>query len=185
MMFLNAWWGTRGSVLWNYIGEESKRIDIFCFMETGEKFTNKCDEILPEYTSVSTVKDVFEEIEHSISVYVKSGIKILKSETILDDDIYTGASLFTEIEKDGRKLNIASVHGVANPGDKLDNPKRLEQSKIIVDYMAKIEGLKIIGGDFNLEKDTESVKMFEKNGYRNLIEEYKIKTTRNHFCWDV
>jgi endonuclease/exonuclease/phosphatase family metal-dependent hydrolase len=51
--------------------------------------------------------------------------------------------------------------------------------------MAKTDGEKIIGGDFNLNKNTESVKMFEKNGYRNLIEEFGIEVTRNHLIWDL
>jgi endonuclease/exonuclease/phosphatase family metal-dependent hydrolase len=134
---------------------------------------------------VSTNKKVINEIDHSISIYVKRENVILESDVILEKDKYVGSALFTKIKSPNKILNIASVHGVAQPGDKLDNPKRLQQSQKIIEYMAKIDGVKIIGGDFNLDKNTESVKMFEKNGYRNLIEEYKIETTRNHLCWDV
>jgi endonuclease/exonuclease/phosphatase family metal-dependent hydrolase len=50
--------------------------------------------------------------------------------------------------------------------------------------MARKPGLKIIGGDLNLMPDTESVRMFAANGYRDLIAEFKIPTTRNRLVWD-
>lgn len=184
-MFLNVWWGTTGDVLWKYLQKESDNVDIFCFMETGDKFVIKCNEVLPNFISVSTSKKVINEVDHSISVYIKKDGEILLSKVIIGNDEYTGAALYTKIKMDNKTINIASVHGVAMPGEKLDNPKRLQQSRDIVENMAKAEGVKIIGGDFNLDKNTESVKMFEENGYRNLIEEFKIKTTRNHLCWDV
>ena len=33
--------------------------------------------------------------------------------------------------------------------------------------------------------DTESVRMFEEAGYRNLIRDFDIKTTRNQISWDM
>lgn len=185
MMFLNTCWGRTGNAFWNYLEEESKGVEVFCFMETGDKFDTKCKEILTDYACVSTNKKVINEVDHSISVYVKKEIEILESESILKEDEYVGAALFTKIKSANKIINIASVHGVAIPGNKLDNPKRIEQSEKIIEYMAKVDGGKIIGGDFNLDKNTESVKMFEKSGYRNLIEEFKIDMTRNHLIWDV
>ena len=44
-------------------------------------------------------------------------------------------------------------------------------------------GLKIIGGDFNLNPDTKSVKIFEEVGYKNLIMDFGIKNTRNEISW--
>ena len=44
-------------------------------------------------------------------------------------------------------------------------------------------GPKIIGGDFNLNPDTESIKMFEEAGYKNLIKDFKIENTRNEISW--
>ncbi|KKQ62683.1 MAG: Endonuclease/exonuclease/phosphatase, partial [Candidatus Shapirobacteria bacterium GW2011_GWF1_38_23] len=184
-IFLNAWYGNTGEVLWKYLKEEAKTTDIFCFMEADRKFREKCAEILLDYISMSTEKAIANEDGCFQSTYMKKEYKVLKSEPILGLDPFIGLGLFTKIEADNRTLNIASIHGVAQPGDKLDNPKRLEQSKMVIDYMTKIEGSKIIGGDFNLDKNTESIKMFERNGYRNLIEEYKIDMTRNHLSWDL
>lgn len=33
--------------------------------------------------------------------------------------------------------------------------------------------------------EAESIQAFAKAGYRDLIHEYKIPTTRNHFSWDL
>ncbi len=75
-------------------------------------------------------------------------------------------------------LTIVNVHGNSQPADKLDSPKRLEQSQKIIDFLAERTGEKIVMGDFNLLPDTESVRVFERSGYRNLVAEYKISTTR-------
>jgi hypothetical protein len=154
-------------------------------MEADEKFQKRCSIILKNYSLVSANKAVSEEDGCFQSTYVKNEYKILKSEAFLGTDPYIGLGLYSQIQANNKIINIANIHGVARPGDKLDNPKRLEQSKMIIDHMAEVEGLKLIGGDFNLDKNTESVKMFEKNGYRNLIEEYEIDMTRNHLSWDL
>lgn len=83
------------------------------------------------------------------------------------------------IHVDGaRPLTIVNVHGNCKPGSKRDTPKRLEQSQKVIDFLAPRTGEKIIAGDFNLHPDTESVRLFEKSGYRNLISEYNIQETR-------
>lgn len=75
-------------------------------------------------------------------------------------------------------LTVVNVHGNSQPANKLDTPKRLAQSQRIVDFLADRPGEKIVMGDFNLMPDTESVRMFERAGFRNLIREYKIANTR-------
>ncbi|MFA5026155.1 MAG: hypothetical protein WC503_06645 [Candidatus Shapirobacteria bacterium] len=185
IMFLNAWQATTGEVLWSYIKEQKESSDVFCFMEAGQEFRTKCREILPDYIQISTEKSIVDEEGMFQATYVRSNYKILNSEPILGIDPNVGLGLYTQITNGDKLWNIASIHGVARPGNKLDNPKRLEQSNGIVDFMAKIDGTKLIGGDFNLDKNTESVKMFEKNGYRNLIEEFGIDMTRNHLSWDL
>jgi len=184
-MFLNTWEAATGEVLWNYLKEESENCEVFCFMETGDKFRRKCKEILSNYVCITDKKVVVNKNEYFQSTYVRVDNKILKSETLLRFDPCLGLGIFTQIQRNNKVWNVANIHGVAKPGDKLDNPKRLEQSQKIIEYMAKIDGIKLIGGDFNLEIETESVKMFEKNGYRNLIKEFGIETTRNHFSWDI
>lgn len=78
---------------------------------------------------------------------------------------------------------VMNFHGQSRPGDKLDTPKRLKQSKILVGMIKKLKGPKILCGDFNLMPNTKSVKMLEQAGMVNLIRKYKIKNTRNSVSW--
>ncbi|TSD04467.1 MAG: hypothetical protein Greene071436_144 [Parcubacteria group bacterium Greene0714_36] len=79
----------------------------------------------------------------------------------------------------GSAYTLANLHGIAYPGTKLDTPERIAQSQKIVDFLAGEPGEKILGGDFNLMPDSESIRMIERGGMRNLITEYGITTTRN------
>lgn len=83
-----------------------------------------------------------------------------------------------EIEVEGKKLLIVNVHLTHRPEGKSDSDKRLNQSKIIVDFLKMFDCPKILVGDFNLLPDTESINMIEESGMRNLIKEYKITSTR-------
>ncbi len=60
----------------------------------------------------------------------------------------------------------------------MDSDKRINQSKVILDFMSMFDCPKILAGDFNLLLDTESIRMLEAGGMRNLIKEYDIKSTR-------
>lgn len=75
-------------------------------------------------------------------------------------------------------LTIVGLHGNSEPAHKLDTPKRLQQSQKIIDFLSTRPGEKIVMGDFNLFPDTESVKLFETAGFRNLIKDYRITNTR-------
>lgn len=82
-----------------------------------------------------------------------------------------------------RGYTLAHVHGTAHPGSKRDTPERIAQSQKVIDFLARKKGEKILGGDFNLLPDTESIHMIERMGMRNLITEYGITTTRNAFSY--
>lgn len=88
------------------------------------------------------------------------------------------------LEKEEKLLHIVHVHGVSKPGEKLDTPERVHQSKSILKHAASLpEGDVIICGDFNLMPDTESIHTIEKAGFRNLITDYNITNTRNEVSW--
>ena len=57
------------------------------------------------------------------------------------------------------------------------------QTEGIIEFMAKRKIPRIIGGDLNVLPNTQSVLKFEKAGYRNLIKDFAISTTRNEFSW--
>lgn len=79
----------------------------------------------------------------------------------------------------GVPYTLAHLHGAPQPGTKRDTVERITQSQKVIDFLAGEEGEKILGGDFNLMPDTESIRMIERAGMRNLITEYGITTTRN------
>ncbi|MBI5221501.1 MAG: endonuclease/exonuclease/phosphatase family protein [Candidatus Magasanikbacteria bacterium] len=79
----------------------------------------------------------------------------------------------------GKKLfTICNVHGTAWPVNKLDSDERLEQSQKILSFVNKQLGEKIITGDFNLFPQTKSVTIFEEAGFRNLVKDFNISSTR-------
>ena len=81
----------------------------------------------------------------------------------------------------GRPVTIINFHGLWNGKGKGDTEDRIRQSKNILQFTAKIKGDYIVCGDFNLLPDTESIRLFESHGLRNLIKEYGITSTRTSF----
>lgn len=73
---------------------------------------------------------------------------------------------------------VCNLHGIWIKGNKNDSPTRISQSNQIIDFFNKQKGKKILVGDFNLNMDTQSINLLEKN-FKNLIKKYKISTTRN------
>lgn len=77
------------------------------------------------------------------------------------------------------------MHGVPRPGHKLDTDGRLRQTEQIITWLKSYEGLlTVVCGDFNLLPRAESIKRFAAAGYRNLIVDYAIPTTRNRLIWE-
>ncbi|MEN9647453.1 MAG: hypothetical protein RLY57_257 [Candidatus Parcubacteria bacterium] len=83
-----------------------------------------------------------------------------------------------ELKINEKKVLIAHVHLTHRPEGKSDNKKRLQQSRIIAEFLNMFDCPKILCGDFNLLPDTESIKIIEDAGMRNLVTEYKIPSTR-------
>lgn len=77
----------------------------------------------------------------------------------------------------GKDYSIFNFHGIWYPGDKLDTPRRIAQSKKVKALLKKEKNRKILIGDFNLYPETESLKILE-DGMVNLIKTFHIKTTR-------
>ena len=120
-------------------------------------------------------------------IFTGKNLEILSSGRL---DLYknslvtTGFASYVIVKKDGGNINVVNVHGKSIPGHKVDTPARIKQSKTIIEFLKDKNGLKIIGGDFNLMPDTKSVGMFEKAGYRNLIRDFNIQETRNRLSWE-
>jgi len=90
---------------------------------------------------------------------------------------------YMRFEKEGKQMTLATVHGIPYPGNKLDDSNRLEQSRRIISFFEGEKGEKILGGDFNMLPNTESMCMFEKAGMNDLIKAYGVTNTRNELAY--
>ncbi len=88
---------------------------------------------------------------------------------------------YVTVENVTGPITIINFHGLWNGKGKTDTEDRIQQSKNILEFTSKLNGEHILCGDFNLLPHTESIKLFEKEGLRNLIKEYEISSTRTSF----
>jgi endonuclease/exonuclease/phosphatase (EEP) superfamily protein YafD len=184
ILFLNAWNGKLKEELQSFISAMRSSVDVFCFQEFTPEMSLWCTSLLAStYEMYTAEKKVTEEDFFHIATYVRKSFSVTHSQVLLQHDFTVGLGLYTEISYNERSLSLCNVHGISRPGDKLDNPDRLKQSNEIISYLNSRDGEKIIGGDFNLDLHTESVSLFTTHGYRNLIEEFSIPTTRNDYAW--
>lgn len=89
---------------------------------------------------------------------------------------------YVRFQQNGKPFLIANFHGTSHPGSKLDTPDRMEQSRKILSFLGNEKGEKILGGDFNLMPDTQSIRMIEQSGMRNMIAEFSIRSTRSELA---
>lgn len=78
-------------------------------------------------------------------------------------------------------LTVINFHGLWNGKGKTDTEERVLQSKNILNFINGLSGEHICCGDFNLLPNTESIRLFESYGLRNLIKEYGVTSTRTSF----
>ncbi len=92
---------------------------------------------------------------------------------------------YVRLVYNGKRITLCNIHGTTYPGDKLDTPDRIKQSAAVVDFLSKEEGEKILGGDFNLMPQTESIGMIEASGMADLIKNFKISSTRSDISYEA
>lgn len=142
---------------------------------------NLLAELSAPFTELTASKPLFEDDPFT-------NVTLVRNTCIVEDSSSnaaaagTGLNLCSTVRCQGTVVHIANVHGLPKPG-KLDNLDRIRQSQEILDAFASLSGIKIIGGDLNVLPETESVRVFEAAGYKNLIKDFGIKTTRNKIAW--
>ncbi len=184
IIFLNIYGNTIKDLPEAFIEAHKNDTDIFCLQESYEKTKWLLRNILNDYAIVSDYKYIDDNENFPQTTYIRKNIEIKNTQTIMKDTPETGLALHTQLLYKNKLINICNVHGIAKPGNKLDTTGRLVQSQTIIDFYKNIEGIKIVGGDFNLETTTKSVNIFEESGYINLIKKYSITTTRNRIVWE-
>jgi hypothetical protein len=189
VIFLNSWYGKVGDKYFEFIENQASKTEIFCLQEITPDLFPKLEKLLPDHKGLFLTENIVEVLGfvYGKAVFVNKkfnlkGFGILSAYKTTPKDC--GFSQPFDVRGNGPTLHINSIHGKTFPADKLDSPTRLKQSKVLIDYFKNKVGPKIIGGDFNLNPDTKSIKMFEEEGYTDLIKKFKIATTRNHLAWE-
>jgi endonuclease/exonuclease/phosphatase family metal-dependent hydrolase len=183
---LNTWRGQCREALTQYIRHHKNDTDIFLFQEANFETDEIRQAELRSWPSVTVRKEEihYDEEWCQTSIF-RPGWQLAQAGTFFMTDEDQGIGLWTEFLYQGETYFICNIHGTSLPSEKIDTPARLRQSEEIIAFLRGKPGKHIIMGDFNLFPDTESVKLFEAAGYRNLIQEYSIGTTRNQLAWEL
>lgn len=159
--------------------------DVFCFQEAKNEIGLKLDSILENYNKSFINKEIEGFGSFNLKTYLNKKYQNFSFEVFEDNFENTAPFILLKIVDENSNWNILNFHGSPQPGDKLDNEIRINATKKIISIMSKTSGAKIIGGDFNLLPNTRSIEAFENFGYKNLIKDFKIKTTRNENAWKL
>lgn len=183
IVFLNVWYGKLKAELHNFITREiGEGADIFAFQEAHEEMRSWAETLLKDFDLYFGYKEVVDD-RFPQAIFVRKSFRVVGSGEIQSSPD-TGLGMYVTIDYQGRTMTVGNVHGLSSPGNKLDTEARLCQSRDWMNFFETLPGMKIIGGDFNLMPETESLEMWRRNGYQDLIQEFGISSTRNHHVWD-
>jgi endonuclease/exonuclease/phosphatase (EEP) superfamily protein YafD len=206
VLSLNTWGGEAGiGPLLTFLSSQ-KEVDVFCLQEVwngGEHMLEKKSggswlekriptllpqirEVLPEYI------DLYHPHFHDffgLATFVRKGIPIIEEgeHYIYKEKGFVSPEEFGDharilhyvvLDTEQGPQTIVQLHGLWNGKGKEDSEERLEQSQRIVSFLKGRKEPIVLLGDFNLSPHTESVRMIESAGMRNLIQEYGITSTR-------
>jgi hypothetical protein len=186
IIFLNTWSGKTGKDLLEFISKESSNVCAFCLSEVTPDLFKKLQGVLNDFQGYFALDKKLKNSKTSQAIFVSNKFPVLDYKKSL---LYGPVKSAGGIEVPGfiqavvfNGFMIFNLQGMAYPGDKLDTEERLEQSRKILGFAEKFPDPKIIGGDFNLMPNIQSINLFEDAGYKNLIKDFKITTTRNNLA---
>lgn len=110
------------------------------------------------------------------SIYMKPFEEIPGTQKMLPQDVPRNA-LHLVVEVNGKTLNLLNTHLAWGPTP-TDEPYKLDQAKIVYEYLKTVSSPWILSGDFNLTPASQVVKWFDTLG-RNLVVENNIANTLN------
>lgn len=205
---LNTWGGRAGKErLLEFLKERAEDTDVFCLQEVmqsdpykrpkdpskGEDLMTRgaqeISELLSGYTTffhphllgsyglmMLVKKDLVIKEQGDVFVYKHHGY-------IPEGDIGKHARniQYATLETASGPFTVINFHGLWNGKGKTDTEDRLEQSRNILKFLQGLTGEFVLCGDFNLRPDTESIRLLEEAGLRNLIKEYGIISTRTSY----
>lgn len=187
IIFLNTWHATLRAELRSYIEQNLQDTTIFCFQEADSASRVKYEDLLSPHFTVYETKRL-EQDGHwfTNAMYIRHATEVIeKGELFVEqpEGFHLGLAHFATIIHEGKPITVCNVHGISQPGDKLDSPARLYQTDALIKAF-EINNAVVIGGDFNLLPESKSVQDFAEHGYRNLIVDYDVKTTRNEYAFE-
>lgn len=129
------------------------------------------------YGLLILIKKEYKVVDHGeIWVYREKGY-ISKKDTA----DHARSIQYVTLIKDGMPFTVINFHGLWNGKGKGDSEDRIVQSEKILAFINSLHHDFVLVGDFNLLPDTQSIKLFENAGLKNLIKEYGIVSTRTSF----
>ncbi len=213
LVSLNTWGATQGQPFFDYIKQQAKTTDIFCFQEIflsqppAPKISSNAhmylfqelEEMLVDFQGVFSERSSGHDFKghvdfpvfHGTAVFVKKAINISqKSVEVIrpylpEQEPIDGVSAAQVLVLDfgGKNLSVLNYHGPARPGNKLDTEERIKASEKL---KAVWQGL----------PSSAKILCGDFNLYpetqsvkildalgKNLIKEFKIENTRNEVSW--
>jgi endonuclease/exonuclease/phosphatase (EEP) superfamily protein YafD len=178
IIFLNTLDAELREPLAAFITQHKSSTDVFCFQECYERAPSFIAKLLGEdFEAVSARRHLNDFDSFSNMTFVRRKLPIVESGVATEEP--SGLGLFVSVVTPRGLVHICNVHGLVCPFPKEDTPGRLAQTRELIETFREKMGTKIIGGDFNLRENSQSVGNFSNAGYRDLIKDLGIKTTRN------
>lgn len=154
------------------------------YPDSSHNLFTELNKLLPEHNGF--FRPVLQDV-YGIAIFIKKDYSVLQEGEILIHGRNQQGTIngghhdrnlqWIKFDYAGKLFTVMNVHGLWNGKGKTDAPERIAQSKIIREFMDKAPNPKILCGDFNLNPDTESIKILEE-GMNNLIKDYSVKSTR-------
>ncbi len=83
-----------------------------------------------------------------------------------------------------RPLSVTHMHGLRDLNGKMDTPERSAQAQKLIDLSRQVsepDDLTVICGDFNVEPDSQTLKILSEAGMSELVTARGFKGTRNSY----
>jgi Endonuclease/Exonuclease/phosphatase family len=197
LMVLNIWGGNLLDKLVDFVSEQSKSTDIFCFQEVldsekdvtdlGYRFKGRTlrtlTMLLRRFKPYTT--GPYSSFGERLATFVRNDIQVRENgwEVLVpqqktgEHSIGSNLQYVTMKTGDGEFL-VANTHGFWIKGNNRDTTERIDQSQKIIRVLTRFKEPKILCGDFNLAPDTKSIGMLV-GSMNNLVKKYAIETTRS------